>query len=93
MRRHPTRLLSAVVLGLLLGWAGRLAAVRPAELGPGSPAVNLELITNQLNEPVFVTHAGDGSGRLFVVERKGRVVILRDGVPEPTPFLDIRSQV
>ena len=29
-----------------------------------------------LEQPVFVTHAGDGSGRLFVVEQAGRIRIL-----------------
>jgi glucose/arabinose dehydrogenase len=40
-----------------------------------------------------VTHAGDGSGRLFVVEKAGRIRILKNGVLETTPFLDIRSRV
>jgi glucose/sorbosone dehydrogenase len=43
--------------------------------------------------PVHVTHAGDGSGRLFVVEQRGRIRILNGGVPLATPFLDIVSRV
>ena len=46
-----------------------------------------------LERPVQVTHAGDGSGRLFVVEQKGRIRILRDGVINELPFLDISGQV
>jgi glucose/arabinose dehydrogenase len=42
---------------------------------------------------VYLTHAGDGSGRAFLVEKQGRVMILRDGVVNPTPFLDIRDRV
>ena len=34
-----------------------------------------------------------GRGRLFVVEKAGRIVILRDGQPLPAPFLDIRGVV
>ncbi len=30
-------------------------------------------------DPVHVTHAGDDSGRLFVVEKAGRIRIVRDG--------------
>jgi glucose/arabinose dehydrogenase len=43
--------------------------------------------------PVQVTHAGDGSGRLFVVEQVGRIRDIRDGALADTPFLDIRDRV
>ena len=43
--------------------------------------------------PVQLTHAGDGSGRLFVLEKEGRVRIVRDGVLVETPFLDISQRV
>ena len=60
----------------------------------------IEFIEWQLNEmasgfelPVQVSHAGDGSGRLFVVEHKGRIRILKDGVINDAPFLDISDRV
>jgi len=58
-------------------------------------ALDLQLTTiaNNLDRPVFLTHANDGSGRLFIVEQSGTVRILRDGVVSPTPFLDVTSQV
>jgi hypothetical protein len=43
--------------------------------------------------PTFVTHAGDGSNRLFVVEQRGIVDVLQTGASTPTTFLDIRSKV
>ena len=43
--------------------------------------------------PVQATHAGDGSGRIFVVEHKGRIRILKDGVINDEPFLDISDRV
>lgn len=43
--------------------------------------------------PVQATHAGDGSGRLFVVEHKGRIRILKDGAINDEPFLDISDRV
>lgn len=47
-----------------------------------------------LDQPVFVTHAGDGSGRLFVVERRGLIwVHAPGGTTETQPFLDIRDRV
>src|SRR5690606_34023893 len=45
-------------------------------------------------KPTSITHAGDGSGRLFVTERAGRIWILdRNFERAPEPFLDIRSRV
>jgi glucose/sorbosone dehydrogenase/VCBS repeat protein/FG-GAP repeat protein len=43
--------------------------------------------------PVEIAHAGDGSGRLFVVEQTGVIKIIKDGAVLATPFLDIRGQV
>lgn len=47
----------------------------------------------QAEQPVQITHAGDGTGRLFVVEKAGRIRILEGGVLLAPPFLDITSQV
>jgi glucose/arabinose dehydrogenase len=46
-----------------------------------------------LATPVFLTHAGDGSGRIFVVERAGRIQLVKNGTLQITPFLDISDQV
>ena len=45
------------------------------------------------DRPLFVTHAGDGSGRLFVVEQGGRIRIVRDGRILPEPFLDLSARL
>ncbi len=42
---------------------------------------------------MHVAHAGDGSGRIFVVEQGGRIRIIRNGVLEATSFLDIAGRV
>lgn len=46
-----------------------------------------------LDAPLFVTNAGDGSGRLFVLEKRGLVRIVSDGALVETPFLDITDRV
>ena len=46
--------------------------------------------------PVFVTHAGDGTNRLFIVEQSGRILSMdnqQDVAAEPKVFLDIRGKV
>jgi|GEM_PF-1374382 len=53
------------------------------------PAVNLEPVGHGFEHPVFVTHAGDGSGRLFVAEKAGLIRQLGS----EQPFLDLRDRV
>jgi glucose/arabinose dehydrogenase len=55
--------------------------------------VRLEPVVSGLTQPLLVTHAGDGSGRLFVVQKDGLIRIVRDGQLQATPFLDIRARV
>ena len=59
-----------------------------AEAAPARAAPGLVEVVSGLERPLFVTHAGDGSGRLFVVEQGGRIRILRDGRLLERPFLD-----
>ena len=52
-------------------------------------------VASGFNSPVLVTHAGDGSGRLFVVEQDGFVFIIpKDGIlsyRDQDAFLDISN--
>src|SRR5690606_37838835 len=45
------------------------------------------------DRPVFVTHANDGSGRIFVVEKQGVIRIVSAGVMAEQSFLNIIEQV
>ncbi|MGZ8383482.1 MAG: PQQ-dependent sugar dehydrogenase [Nitrospira sp.] len=65
---------------------------------PDDPARRLSLtlkpiITEGLAQPLYLTHAGDGRGRLFVVEQAGRIRILTQGLLQSVPFLDISNLV
>jgi glucose/arabinose dehydrogenase len=55
--------------------------------------VQLRPIVTTLEQPLHVTHAGDQSGRLFVVEQAGLIRIVREGRLLADPFLDIRRRV
>ena len=57
------------------------------------PLWKLNKISGGLEKPVHVTHAGDGSGRVFVVEHPGRIRIVKDGTVADIPFLDITDRV
>ena len=50
-------------------------------------------ITAGLSLPILITHAGDGSGRIFVVEQQGRIRIVKNGVIVNRPFLDVSHRV
>ena len=58
----------------------------------GTPSLRAELVATSLVEPVDLQTPGDKS-RLFVVERRGRIRLLRNGTLLPTPFLDITDRV
>lgn len=72
-----------------------LPTVTPTPITIDLAAMNLavEPVLSGLERPVFVTHAGDGSRRIFVVEKPGRIRIVKDGVLLETPFLDISEQI
>ena len=50
-------------------------------------------LTTGLVLPLAITHAGDGSGRLFITLQRGRIVVFDGGQVLDTPFLDIRGKV
>jgi glucose/arabinose dehydrogenase len=43
--------------------------------------------------PVYLTNAGDGSGRTFVVEKAGLIRVIKDGKVLEKPFLDVVHKV
>jgi glucose/arabinose dehydrogenase len=55
--------------------------------------LSVEAIVTDLDQPLYVTGAGDGSGRLFVVEKSGRVFVMRGADRAQTPFLDIADKI
>jgi glucose/arabinose dehydrogenase len=60
-----------------------------ADTLPDPNLYNWTLFASGLDRPVFLTHAGDQSGRVFVVEKTGRIQIFQDGTALSEPFLDI----
>jgi hypothetical protein len=76
-----------IAVAVLGGAALCLAAAWVSASDPPSDLV-LQLVENGLTSPVAVTGAGDGTGRLFVVEQAGQIEILGGGT-----FLDITDRV
>jgi glucose/arabinose dehydrogenase len=69
------------------------SAVQPTGTLPGEPAIQLVQVAGGLIDPVNVAAPLDGSGRLFIVERVGRIRIVQDGELLEEPFLDITAEV
>ncbi|HEX8001199.1 MAG TPA: PQQ-dependent sugar dehydrogenase [Mycobacteriales bacterium] len=87
MRRYAAALaLSLVSLAL---------PAPPASAGLDPRALRLTLTkwATGLVEPVALDHVNGDTSRVFVVERRGTVRVIRNGVLEATPFLDIRDRV
>jgi glucose/arabinose dehydrogenase len=53
----------------------------------------LQPVEGTFQLPLYVTYAGDGSGRIFVVEKEGTVSIVRQNRRQSSFFLDIRDRV
>ncbi len=77
----------AVVLCLL----GGLSSDSRAQIPKGNVVVDLQTVAAGLVSPLQVTHASDGSGRLFIVEQTGQIRIAQDGALLPAAFLDIST--
>jgi glucose/arabinose dehydrogenase len=52
-----------------------------------------ESVVSSLERPVDLQHVGDGSGRLFIIEKVGHIRILQDGQLLDFPFLNITDRV
>jgi glucose/arabinose dehydrogenase len=60
---------------------------------PDPAGYSWNLVIDGFSRPLLATHAGDGSGRIFVVEQDGVIRIVVNGAALPDPFLDISGQV
>jgi len=87
------RILGACISLLALAGCSGGSSSSPAPAPAGMPQISLSTLAGGFVLPVHVTHAGDGTERIFVVEQEGRIRILAGGVVLPAPFLDLASLV
>ena len=81
-----------------MAWRKVGVVVLACLVGAGTPAgaktaIGLDRVVDGLTRPLFATPAGDGSGRLFVVEQAGRIRIVGQGRVLEPPFLDLSELV
>ena len=82
--RIPRFLIVALLTVGVIRWA-------PAQID--LKELNFPEVFRGVNNTTSIAHAGDGSGRLFVTEQVGRVLIFDGEALLETPFLDIRDRV
>jgi glucose/arabinose dehydrogenase len=57
------------------------------------PTIQLEPVVSGVTQPTNVTNASDGTGRIFIAQETGEIMIFINGSVLPTPFLDISDLV
>jgi glucose/arabinose dehydrogenase len=56
-------------------------------------AYHLVEVASGFNRPLYLTNAGDGSGRLFVVEQSGKIWVLNSTTGVNSVFLDVSNLI
>jgi len=69
------------------------ATAARAQIPQGDITIELEQVAAGLSAPVYLTHAGDGSGRLFVVDQAGVIRIVQGCELLAEPFLDLTGDM
>lgn len=82
------RLVAAVLVGVLL-----VPSVTSAAIVPSNIHLALTPVASGFSAPLLVTHAGDGSDRLFVVEQTGKVRIVKGGDLQSASFIDLSRSI
>lgn len=91
--RQSYSLVAPLIIALTLGGSDGAFAVGPIAdpIGRSAIRVELESIASGLSSPDYLTHAGDNSGRLFVVDQPGKIHLLKNGTV--STFLDVTARM
>lgn len=94
--RNKTPIIIILFAIFLLALSAASSAQEPVtmrEAAPDPGAYTLTPIVEGLARPLYITHAGDGSGRQFVVLQGGLILVIKDGELLESPFLDLSDLV
>jgi glucose/arabinose dehydrogenase len=75
------------------GGTGGGAAVCAAGTTEALPQIKLTEVAANIQRPTFVLGSPDETGRVFILEKPGRIRILKEGNVVAEPFLDLTSIV
>lgn len=66
-----------------------LASAQPVDLD----LLSFDPIATGIVAPTSITHAGDGTGRLYIAQQTGQVLVWENGGIRATPFLDVSALI
>jgi glucose/arabinose dehydrogenase len=90
--RAVSAAMSLVALATVASANTPLADPIPAKIQQSNIAVKLQLVASGLAAPNFLTGAGDGTGRRFIVDQNGKIrLVMGDGTLQATPFMDVAT--
>lgn len=94
MSRRFTLIFISAVTAVIVA-AGVLAPAAPVSAVVNPLHVQLSFVqrASGLSQPVGVVGARDGTNRLFVLEKTGRIRLWNNGVLQAAPYLDLRARV
>lgn len=91
-KRHVSVIRMLFISACLLALSGTLVGAQDAPTVPAVPVGTdyqwVPVVTG-LDNPLFVTNAGDGSGRLYALEQTGIILVIENGDYIFEPFLDV----
>jgi glucose/arabinose dehydrogenase len=65
----------------------------PDAISKGAIHIGLQEVASGFTAPNLLTHAGDGTDRLFVADQKGTIRLIKNGALQATPYLDLSSRL
>ncbi len=82
----------------MAGSSSAAPTATPGSTGPplatGPDRLRLETVARGLDQPIGISQAGDGSGRLFINEQAGLIrVVMPEGTLLAQPFIDLRDRI
>ncbi|MGE5090862.1 MAG: PQQ-dependent sugar dehydrogenase [Bacillota bacterium] len=92
MRSPRNTAIALAMIVMLRGCGGGDGGTPPSTLTPGTDSVTLRLVASGLDFPLYLT-APAGDPRLFIVEKTGRIRIVKNGAVVAAPFLDLSASV
>jgi glucose/arabinose dehydrogenase len=71
--------------------ADKMTSLSDKHNGPGPLVLNTQLVADKLEAPTAITFPGNGDA--WVLEQKGLIRVIRNGVLLESPLLDLRSKM
>jgi glucose/arabinose dehydrogenase len=88
-KSHSVLMTGLFLFAILLGSCSLNSCSGTSSSPARNSDISLTLAASGFSHPLGIGHAGDGSGRMFVVEQGGLVRIIKSGATLTTPFLDV----